>query len=268
MAKIVKQYLHTLISFNIHIVIFYITITTLLLLKLEHFVKEPNKESIYIVIGNFFLILGAYTFNKITDVIEDVANNNTTDKSKLKLATIYLLSFFFSFVAYLLPQDNFILIPYASMLLFSIIYSYPPKYRLKQYFIIKNIVPASCWTIALATFMYTAIGTIDFLKVVLLCIPFFLSCVLIEILWDMPDIQGDRLAGTKTLPSVIGFSKTKYFIAALMVFVFFLSSIAGKIVSLTCLLFLIFVTEKTEKIFYNYLLVVMSIILLLAQLVF
>ena len=169
-----------------------------------------------ILLISFFLTLFVYNMNKITDTIEDTINQ---PEIILRGKRFYLLS---SFTALLLCMILSLMVGVSALivvltpLLASVAYSIKlsdstPK--LKEIVGIKSIVVAVSWGLT-GALLPACVQMIEPLKIVLIF--FFISVQLFinTILCDIRDIEGDRVSGLRTIPIVLGLSKTRSLLLA------------------------------------------------------
>ncbi len=82
------------------------------------------------------------------------------------------------------------------------------NFRLKDITGIKNIVVALPWAV-IGTFLPLAISFRDFSVILLIFYFFFTKLFINTILFDVRDIEGDRISDVRTIPVVFGRQKTK-----------------------------------------------------------
>jgi len=160
----------------------------------------------FVFLGAFGISTAVYSFNMITDVEEDVVNSKRINPYVKRPAglLIVIVSFLMGFAStfYLSRLAVYV---YLIMSCVGFGYSY---YRLKRIFPLKNlltpVVTSSAFLLgATVTNPITVEITLNTLFVML---PVFM----ISVLGDLRDYEGDRKAGCKTLPTVIGYKKAKY----------------------------------------------------------
>lgn len=262
-----------LFTYNIYVFFIYITVSFLFLHSSTNF-NTNFSSSLSILIANILLIIGTYTLNKLSDTKEDSVNYSTHydnnnyyyhEDSQQKNILLLLCFMFFtiSFILYLSTNNIQITTYWLLMFTLSIVYSYPKKYRLKKKFLLKNITSAFSWFFSISVLLSVSNNTllINSMKIAL---PIFFLVLIVEILWDMPDILGDKREEIKTLPVVLGFKITKIIISFLLVFFFlFTDSSLNKTICLILFIFTLHVSEKTKKSVYHYLIFFLTIILYL-----
>lgn len=161
-----------------------------------------------LVFSVYFLALGTYLYNDLTDYSVDKTNNRKTsssDPSKYRV-TFYATLFFFA-VSLLIAFTVNIQTGVASIafLIIAITYSHP-KTHLKDRFVIKTAATAAGG--AIASFMgYTASNSISYAGLIPPIIAFMFWFTLGP-LGDVSDIRGDRENGRRTFPIVLGICNT------------------------------------------------------------
>jgi 4-hydroxybenzoate polyprenyltransferase len=165
-----------------------------------------------IVLSASFSCLSAfiYIFNKVTDAQEDEINVSGLQVNKRWHKRVTAVAA----VCFLLPLPFLLSAP--PLLLFYLIlagigysYSAPLKFfgfkkRLKDIFFVKNAVSAASWasvpTLLPVLYYGREIDGATFLA----ALNYFVFIFAVEVVWDIRDIEGDRAAGIKTLPIVLG----------------------------------------------------------------
>jgi 4-hydroxybenzoate polyprenyltransferase len=160
----------------------------------------------------FFLTLTIYNLNKLTDIKEDSINlpKRAEFIQENKNFVIYIA--IFSYVVALLlaflcnPFALFlILLPLCTGVLYSIKIS---NFRLKDITGIKNfIIALSCSSTF--TFLPLAVSFRNLAIIMLVFYFIFVKILANSVLFDVRDIEGDRISGVRTIPVVFGKHKTK-----------------------------------------------------------
>lgn len=91
------------------------------------------------------------------------------------------------------------------------------KIRLKEIYIVKNLIPPLGWGLSVFIVPFATSNTPFFLEIWLFFIVVLLCSFKEEIKFDIPDIKGDILAGIKTFPNTLGEEKTKIILHCLNV---------------------------------------------------
>lgn len=167
--------------------------------------KPVTSTFVLLAVSSYFLTLSAYLLNDLTDVKED--RINTRDRPLASGAVretdgraVFILSLIiaFSLVSFLgVPTITL----YAISFFLGLAYSFP-RIRVKEHFPLKLIVGASGGGLASLTGGVAA-GVMSPL-VLFAAIAYALSVLLAILLGDIADMRGDRAAGVKSLPVVIG----------------------------------------------------------------
>ncbi|WP_226996604.1 UbiA family prenyltransferase [Thermococcus sp. 5-4] len=165
--------------------------------------------------ATFLLVFSVYGINKLTDIKEDEVNNpervgyvkRVAKALKyavvLSLVLAVLLSALTSPLAVLV-----VLFPIVAGALYSIrlLPGYP---RLKDITGVKNLIIAVTWANGTAFLPYLVAGGVALQKVALIYYFFFMKSMINTILFDVRDIEGDRINGIQTIPVKLGLEKSR-----------------------------------------------------------
>ncbi len=245
---------------NIDVILIYMTISVIMM----HSFKLMPSRGFALLLANTAFIIASYTLNVIADHTEDSIN----ERGALKLSkpgVLVLCSLLFAL--FIGVYTNIGGAPFGAaaliMSIASVWYSFPRGHRLKNVFLLKNIVPSLCWAFTLLALFYLAGGMYfyTFMQVVPGFVPFFLLFFAFEIMWDLPDRKGDAESGVRTLPTMIGFRASRYVIALLFVGVtFYIPTLLDKGATAILILFVLFVPERSKKIVYHSFLTILMIL--------
>lgn len=164
---------------------------------------------IRVIASSYLIALATYLYNDITDKKSDKANdrNSAHDFERIEhKATIFYTILFFSISITLAFSIN-LLTGIASLVFFglAVLYSHP-RTHLKNMFVVKTAVTAAGAMIA-STMGYLALGTFSYLGLISSLIAFLFYFILGP-LGDIGDLKGDKIAGRRTFPIVIGIDRT------------------------------------------------------------
>ncbi len=174
-----------------------------------------NRFSLNTAVITFLTIFSTYGLNKLTDLKEDAINTPERAKTIKKMGLIFKLSVAASFILSLfLGLLVNVLIPPVLLfpLVLGILYSVKLSSnlpRLKDITGVKNITIALSWSVGT-----TFLPAIYFLEkkiiiIILIFYLFFLKSIINSILFDIRDINGDRMNNVRTIPVLLGIKKTK-----------------------------------------------------------
>ena len=161
-----------------------------------------------------FTTAGGYIYNMYTDKAEDAINYTTHyrllgDNSKLTRVVIFLC-FFLGFLLSLHAGWAFVLYGCVANFLGGL-YSSPLRLgahrhmiRIKEIPFLKNVYAGIFWSVALVLTPYFYVGQRPGAVAMLTILISFGLNYFVELMWDLRDMRGDRLAGVRTLPLVIG----------------------------------------------------------------
>lgn len=161
------------------------------------------------VTASYFLALGAYVYNDITDFEVDKINKtnrpSVTGKAT-KSQLVNLVSFLFGFSVLLTASINFYSIFISVFFtLLGITYSHQ-RFNLKNKFPLKTVATASGAAL-LSLLGGTAVTNIS-LPIIYAALFFFAFFFILGPLGDIGDLKGDRAGGRRTFPIVIGMKPT------------------------------------------------------------
>ena len=178
---------------------------------------EPNLKLLFAM---FFTMFGIYNLNRLTDKEEDSINLPERERYILgNEHVIIAITIFSYFVALLLGlfvnilDIIVILFPLFAGILYSIELS-PKIPRLKNITGIKNIIAALSWTIGII-FLPVICFYKGFILTTLVFLFIFISLIVNAVVFDIRDIEGDKENNIKTIPVVMGLSKTKKLLFAI-----------------------------------------------------
>ena len=165
-----------------------------------------------LLLAAFFLTLTIYNLNKLTDIKEDSINlperAKFIQKNKNLIICIPILSYATALLLAFLqnPFSIFlILFPLCTGVLYSIKIL---NFRLKDITGLKNIVIALSCASTFA-FLPLAVSLRNLAMIVLVFYFIFVKILGNSVLFDVRDIEGDRISGVRTIPVVFGRHKTK-----------------------------------------------------------
>jgi 4-hydroxybenzoate polyprenyltransferase len=167
--------------------------------------------NITIIAASFLGVFSIYTLNKATDKREDRINR--PDQSS-RSATYYVAVSFVTMIFSLVLGASVNLLAFLILLtptLVGILYSVrvsPRLPRLKEVVGAKSVLVAFSWSLYGAFLPLTLQGS-DFPNIALIFTYIFMQVIINTILFDFFDIKGDKEAGIRTIPTVLGTQKTK-----------------------------------------------------------
>jgi len=182
------------------------------LLAYFSFLLYKIRVNFSLLLASFLLTFTVYNLNKLTDIKEDLVNvperAGFIEKNKCFVTWATIVSCFAALSLSFL-QNPFavfiILFPFGIGIMYSIEIS---NFRLKDITGIKNVVIALSWSIA-GTFFPLIVSFRDFTLIPLIFYFFFTKLFINTVLFDIRDIEGDRMSGVLTIPVVFGREKTK-----------------------------------------------------------
>jgi len=166
---------------------------------------------IFILIGSTACVLSVYMYNYLTDVKEDIINNKSnpahTKEGRNKVKLFVLFSALISLISgYLLNFASLLFL--LGFLAIGYLYS-AQNIRLKKYFFVKNISISIGWFfifLFVCSSITKSITLVDLVFAMFFCALSFTG----SIVRDVMDMDGDKKAGIRTIPIVLGKKNTGY----------------------------------------------------------
>ncbi|WP_457743031.1 UbiA family prenyltransferase [Thermococcus sp.] len=180
--------------------------------------RTPPRTNL--LLATFLMIFSVYNLNKLTDFKEDEINNPERVRYIKRFYRTLRYSIGISFVAAIVlsiatsPWAVLVMLfPVITGILYSIKLS-PNIPRLKDITGVKNLIIALTWANGTAFLPY--LTTKASLSVVaLVYYYFFMKSIINTILFDVRDIEGDRLNGIRTIPVKLGVERTRILLLGL-----------------------------------------------------
>lgn len=248
--------------YNISVFLMYIALLAIYITKIPY--QADTKNLLLFVIANTAGIAIIYLYNKITDTKEDTVLGITISEKNRKILWILIgLLFALSSSIYISLISPIVVISGALMFILGALYSGVFGMRAKKYFIVKNITPPTLWYISFVVFGYV-VYSLNLPLLLYIFYPVFFLSLMFEIIWDMPDMESDRHTGTKTLPVVIGFEKTRIVVLSYIgLLIYFIPKLEIKLFLLGLSIIVLYVQKTTKKHTYHIYLVCLAALLLL-----
>jgi len=167
-----------------------------------------------LILAAFFVTFGIYGINKLTDIKEDAVNAPERARYIRKKKTFILFVLFsFALSLFLGAFHDILSVPILLFPLFTgVIYSVrvsPNFPRLKDITGIKNLVIAISWGVGSTFLPAICLPQKNILMIAAVFYFFFIKSFINTVLFDIRDIEGDRMSGVRTIPVVFGRQKTK-----------------------------------------------------------
>lgn len=243
---------------------------TFIILGITYLSVFPPIEKIALgLIVGFFVPLGVYSFNQVTDYREDLVNKKNSVVLSGRKSCEQILAFSFLCKALAIVFSFFIswaaLVLVSVIVLTSFLYSYRFGFgRLKEVPLVKNVSISVAWSILplIPAFSVNIPFDPNFLFIALFV---FMHCFISSLIADLQDMEGDQKSGIKTLPLMVGIDKTVQILVASNVVAFFAVilgmlffnvktylAIMALIVTLGCQYAVMAIGKKTMKYIYDY----------------
>jgi 4-hydroxybenzoate polyprenyltransferase len=208
-----KRVFDIIVNNRIHVFLIPIAVTLFWNLALQ----LPLPVTYYILI--MANTAGNYIYNMLTDLREDAVNypeeGRIVGPNNRWTRPLILLFFLISMGLGALAGWRFLL--YGFILnIFGAYYGAPIKlpggkiFRVKNVPVLKNAYSALFWSVALLLTPYLYIHRAPGPALILSMIIAFLMAFFVELLWDVRDVRGDKLAGVRTLPVLLGDGVSKF----------------------------------------------------------
>lgn len=192
------------------------SIPTLLFLNATH-----NAFALFSYYSSFaaFILLWCsyYIGNRYFDFKEDAISQPTETRHSKHLLAIVVAAYTIPFLIFTVTEKP--LLPFLFLAVLTLIYSTPlvNGFRVKQIPFIKNACAAGTWWITVAFFVhYYVEQTQTLLEACIITATIFPIMLIIELLWDVRDIEGDRKSQNHTIPVLFGLTATKVLIFAIV----------------------------------------------------
>jgi len=176
------------------------------------FLLEGTSSSSLLLIAAFFVAIAIYNLNKVTDLEED--SINLPDRARFVRKYRHYLMFVSLLALNIAVVCVFFSNPYAIIVILfpfyiGALYSVGlGKKRIKNILFAKNVLTAGAITVA-AVLLPLAINAGIPTVILLVAYFFFLKLFINSVLFDVRDIDGDRKAGVRTIPTYLGRKKTR-----------------------------------------------------------
>ncbi len=162
-----------------------------------------------IFVSAFFLTFTVYNLDRVAGSKEDTINDAQKlrlYKGKTKTWTVILSTALTLCVLLIIETNAGLLLIYLVPLIASILYGKSVGFfpRLKNVPVVKNLVLVSTWTLMATAIPSYSSSIQDPLHLPLITYFLFIKLLVNSILFDLRDIHGDRAAGVKTLPVMLG----------------------------------------------------------------
>lgn len=233
MKKLILYSMEFFISKRLHIaVLAYVSVVYFM-----RFIPEAaNSIPPLVPLISFLIIWSAYLENLTTDKIEDKLNRSPHGVSVQIESTLYPIEKFYPvfylaalILSLLVDMKCFLLVLFTILIWLSYVHRWLPTgknglRRLKEFYVIKNLVPPLGWIFTIGIIPFVASGARAIPEYFFLILIGMLCSLREEIKFDIPDAEGDRAAGIMTLPNTIGEPATRKilgvinYISILMVF--------------------------------------------------
>jgi 4-hydroxybenzoate polyprenyltransferase len=184
---------------RLHVLLNYFLVVSWALLAWKVSVKNSVEYAVTVAcIAGF-----AYILNRYTDYHYDLIVDKGLKKIK-RSSYLFFASFFLIFGFYFITKNQHFLVPAVLGLMFGVFYSIRTifAYPFKNYLIFKNIFASG------SKYIITLLGislfrTVD-LPLLFMTVPLFISFLIYEIIWDIRDIESDKVGNVKTIPRAVG----------------------------------------------------------------
>lgn len=162
--------------------------------------------------ASFFITFAVYSINKLTDLKEDSINMlNRVEFTTKNWHYIILMVIISSFAALYISLLHSLFAMFIIFFPFCVGFVYSIKianFRLKDIFCIKSISVALSWAVV-GTFIPVIVHSSDFITISAIFYFSFVKFFIYTVLFDIRDIEADRLNNVITLPVFLGINKIK-----------------------------------------------------------
>ncbi len=174
------------------------------------------RHNVLLLLAAFLLTFAVYLLNVVTDFEEDSINQPIRMKAYEMKNAFLFISFFSCIIAisigfYLNIESIFVmLIPFIIGFLYSVRIA---NFRIKNLFLAKNISISLSWAMEASLMPYVFKPFYSFFLAVFLLI--FIKGMINTILFDLRDVEGDRMSKIITIPVKMGKKKTFFLLLLL-----------------------------------------------------
>jgi len=180
---------------------------TVLLISMSGYLlfASPDSGVLLAALSMFFVFSGGYAYNNIKDKAEDLLNRGRINPivNADKKYIIVLFCFITGFICSLF-FSGYSVATFLFILLLNFSYSF---FSIKKYFLIKNLYTG--FVISLAFLFGAAAASTLTAEVVIYYLLMSFFIFIGSLISDLRDYAGDKKTGTRTLPVILGFDKTK-----------------------------------------------------------
>lgn len=211
--------------------------------------------------ANVCILIGTHTLSKFFDQREDRVNGQHLGRGVYPYLPYAAAGVFtLGVVGYGLVWPA--LLPFAAIFIGAgVFYSIPTRWRIKNLLLLKNLVPASIWFTSLQL-LAAAGGGLTLAAAMQHNVVALVLFLAFEILWDIPDVAGDRTHGVRTIPTIFGVTAARGVIVVLVALVFLLSSsLMTKVIALVIAGSAAAIPSRTPKRYYHLVLYAIAFVL-------
>ena len=169
-----------------------------------------NRIMTDMVISTSLITYSIYSLNRITDMEEDASNIPERvaflENKKNVILSLSILSYIVALI--MGAMENLWTMPiFLTPFIVGIIYSIKiASFRIKDIFGMKNISIAFSWAFSSAFLPYVFLPNVEEGFMVFFFL--FIKCFVNTVVFDTRDMEGDKKAGARTIPVVLGVRKT------------------------------------------------------------
>jgi len=178
------------------------------------FVLYNTEISLVILTAAFSVTLSVYTLNRVTDKTEDSINRPEVGVNYSKYyLLVSLAGFAFSLGIGLIEGISLVFVlafPLLGGFFYSVRFSRRIP-RLKEVVGVKSILVSANWALS-GSVLPALMKPVDIELVLLVFIYIFFSLLVNTVIFDVLDLNGDKVGGVKTIPFVLGSRRTKLFL--------------------------------------------------------
>jgi 4-hydroxybenzoate polyprenyltransferase len=186
-----------------------------------------TQPSVLTCIAGGLIIYSVYTLDRSLDSEEDIINRKELSGSKKEIGIAASVITFLT-GSYVLAKEGMLAVAFLPLII-GFLYSKGVKIgkftlRLKGGLGIKNVVVGITWGIFIAGLACSACKSV--ISIVLVFILYGIKTGVNSVIDDFKDVNGDALAGLKTLPVILGERNTHYLLSSLYIITHLILGIA------------------------------------------
>lgn len=256
--NIIKSIVYYILKLRIHVsVVYFFVICSIV----ESTLNASYKKFIVIIVCFSIWHFSLYLFDRAYDANLDYLNNPAESlKGNHRKHFLYFSIFLPIMQIFILYFYNQPILPYLFLLPITYLYNvriFPKKRAIKHFTVIKNMYSAVLiWPLPIAIILKYYAELDNYLFEIMYWFWGFILCVFMgEIIWDIRDVDGDKIEGIETIPVKYGIKNTKLILIFIILIYFLINyyyfNTFNYVLILFYLLYILISTPKLPKILFH-----------------